>query len=55
VNVLITILASASNAFSGANVVSPWLMQAYNILHCHLPIFVYGMFDRPVLSSNFPE
>lgn len=46
VDVLITILASASNAFSGANVVSPWLMQAYNILHCHLPIFVYGMFDR---------
>lgn len=46
VNVLITILAAAANAFSGANVVSPWLMQGYNILHCHLPVFLFGMYDR---------
>ena len=26
-NVLITILAAAANAFSGANVVSPWLIR----------------------------
>ncbi|CAK9050756.1 unnamed protein product [Durusdinium trenchii] len=46
VNVLITILSCAVNAFSGANVVNPWLMQCYNLLHCHLPIFIYGILDR---------
>ncbi|CAJ1353705.1 unnamed protein product [Effrenium voratum] len=46
VNVLITILAAAGNAFSGANVVNPWLMQCFNIVHCHTPIIIYGMYDR---------
>ena len=21
-------------------------MQGYNVLHCHLPVFIYGMYDR---------
>ena len=21
-------------------------MQGYNILHCHLPVFLFGMYDR---------
>ncbi|CAK9092639.1 Phospholipid-transporting ATPase IB (ATPase class I type 8A member 2) (ML-1) (P4-ATPase flippase complex alpha subunit ATP8A2) [Durusdinium trenchii] len=53
VNVLITILSCAVNAFSGANVVNPWLMQCYNLLHCHLPIFIYGILDRCLqIASN---
>ena len=45
-NVLVTILASVWNAFSGPNVVNPWLMQCYNIVHCHMPIFIFAMHDR---------
>ncbi|CAE7234424.1 DRS2 [Symbiodinium natans] len=45
-NVLITIFAAAGNAFSGSNVVNPWLMQCYNLVHCHVPLFLYGMYDR---------
>jgi len=48
VNVLVTIFAAAGNAFSGSNVVNPWLMQCYNIVHCHTPLFLYGMYDRAV-------
>lgn len=53
VNVLVTILASVWNAFSGPNVVNPWLMQCYNIVHCHMPIFVFAMHDRPLFSASF--